>query len=207
MADPCGRDNAEGSRDPAVERFTACYYAVLDVHPSASPATITKAYRQLALKCHPDKNPNADPEQFQAIKQAYEVLSDADKRKLYDRYGHALRPYVGESLARLAPMLISFCTGLVGSTLHSFGYVRSMHMTLALECAVLGVAGVRYCWRRDKREGLVGDLSWTAPKPSQDVVSPSDYIAVSAVGLLTGHVIGWTTATSVLFCRSILFGS
>ncbi|KAJ0412097.1 hypothetical protein ATCC90586_004017 [Pythium insidiosum] len=175
-----GEDTA--ARSLPADRFTSCYYAVLDVDPSASPATITKAYRQLALKCHPDKNPNADPEQFQAIKQAYEVLSDEEKRKLYDRYGHALRPHVGESLAKLAPMLISFCT-------------------------VLGVAGIRYCWRRDKRVGLVGDPTAPPPKPSQDVVSPSDYIAVSAVGLLTGHVIGWTTATSVLFCRSILFGS
>ncbi|KAF2073542.1 hypothetical protein CYY_005161 [Polysphondylium violaceum] len=64
------------------------YYTLLGVEPHATQDDIKKAYRVLALKYHPDKNP--DPEAadiFRDITQAYEVLSDETKRKLYDQYG------------------------------------------------------------------------------------------------------------------------
>jgi molecular chaperone DnaJ len=66
------------------------YYKVLDVARDASEADIKKAYRRLAMKLHPDRNPddkNAE-EQFKEAKEAYEVLSDAQKRAAYDHYGH-----------------------------------------------------------------------------------------------------------------------
>ncbi|GKT24787.1 putative multi-domain containing protein, partial [Aduncisulcus paluster] len=62
------------------------YYDVLGVSPSATSAEIKKAYRKLALKFHPDRNPSA-ADKFQEIAAAYEVLSDEKKRKLYDDYG------------------------------------------------------------------------------------------------------------------------
>jgi len=67
------------------------YYEVLGVSRDASQSDIKKSYRKLAMKHHPDQNPD-DPkaeEKFKEIGEAYEVISDEDKRAAYDRYGHA----------------------------------------------------------------------------------------------------------------------
>ncbi len=67
------------------------YYETLGVDRGADTATIKKAYRRIAMKFHPDRNPD-DPqadEKFKAASEAYEVLSDQAKREAYDRYGHA----------------------------------------------------------------------------------------------------------------------
>lgn len=67
------------------------YYEVLGVGRDASEEDIKKAYRQMALKFHPDRNPGDEeaPKRFKEAAEAYEVLSDPDKRQRYDRYGQA----------------------------------------------------------------------------------------------------------------------
>src|SRR5580765_4472977 len=67
------------------------YYEVLGVERSAADEEVKRAYRKLAVKFHPDKNPD-DPhaeEKFKELGEAYDVLMDSDKRVAYDRFGHA----------------------------------------------------------------------------------------------------------------------
>lgn len=67
------------------------FYDLLGVKPSASEDEIKKSYRKMALKWHPDKNPNdtAASEKFKELTKAFEVLSNSEKRAVYDRYGEA----------------------------------------------------------------------------------------------------------------------
>ena len=66
------------------------YYEVLGIGKTASQQEIKSAYRKIAVRDHPDKNPGDKPaeERFKEAAEAYAVLSDADKRSRYDRFGH-----------------------------------------------------------------------------------------------------------------------
>src|SRR5258708_870060 len=68
-----------------------CYYETLEVDRTADESKLKAAFRKLAMKWHPDKNPgDANSEvRFKEINEAYEVLKDGDKRAAYDRFGHA----------------------------------------------------------------------------------------------------------------------
>ena len=85
------------------------YYEVLGVDKSADDATLKKAYRQLAKKYHPDVNPG-DKEaeaKFKEATEAYSVLSDPDKRRQYDQFGHALLKTAAVAEQAVSAALIS----------------------------------------------------------------------------------------------------
>jgi molecular chaperone DnaJ len=70
--------------------YSKDYYQILEIGRNATEEEIKKSYRQLALKYHPDRNPGdkAAEEKFKEASEAYEVLRDPEKRRLYDQYGH-----------------------------------------------------------------------------------------------------------------------
>src|SRR5205085_1865085 len=72
------------------------YYELLGVAKTATADQIKSAYRKLALQWHPDRNKTAEAgDKFKAINKAYEVLSDENKRKMYDQYGHDMYEKTG----------------------------------------------------------------------------------------------------------------
>ena len=69
------------------------YYEILGVNKSADEREIKKAYKRLAMKYHPDKNQDNKAEaeeKFKEVKEAYEILTDPQKKAAYDQYGHCL---------------------------------------------------------------------------------------------------------------------
>ena len=74
------------------------YYEILGVQKNATADELKKAYRKLALKYHPDKNPGDKEaeEKFKEAAEAYDVLSDPDKRAKYDQWGHLSLIHISE---------------------------------------------------------------------------------------------------------------
>src|SRR6266540_4784215 len=106
------------------------YYEVLGVTRTAPLEEIKKAYRKLALKYHPDKNSGDSTAEvkFKELSEAYEVLSDPEKRRLYDQYGHEgmrARGYAGPSFTTVEDIFSQFGDIFEGSIFESlFGQAR-----------------------------------------------------------------------------------
>lgn len=133
------------------------YYEILGVDRNATPEEIKKNYRQMALKFHPDRNPN-NPEAEEIFKQAaeaYQVLSDPEKRILYDRYGHeGLKGSCGVGFSDVSDIFSHFEDLFSNFFGFGFGFNRSnqrynqsqtqgrsvrINLTISFKEAVLGV--------------------------------------------------------------------
>src|SRR5438445_6821721 len=92
MSDRVGFDDAAAEMT-GVDAGMAkrCYYEVLEVERTANDGELKSAFRKLAMKWHPDRNPGdkTSEHRFKEINEAYEILKDPDKRAAYDRFGHA----------------------------------------------------------------------------------------------------------------------
>src|SRR4249919_3698574 len=93
MSDQVGSDDDATAEKTGWDAGMAkrCYYEVLEVERTAGETQLKAAFRKLAMKWHPDRNPadKTSEVRFKEINEAYEILKDADKRAAYDRYGHA----------------------------------------------------------------------------------------------------------------------
>ncbi len=126
---------------------TKDYYAVLDVPRDASEADIKKAFRRKARETHPDVNAAPDAEeQFKAINEAYDVLSDPQRRETYDRYGtedpRSYGPDIGDVFAGFGMEdLFSMFFGGMGSSRRASSEGRDVgaRVTITLEEAFAGV--------------------------------------------------------------------
>jgi len=131
---------------------TRDYYEILSVSRTASGDEIKRSYRKLAMKYHPDRNPdNAEAEQkFKECAEAYEVLSDDAKRQRYDKYGHAgLKGTAGHDFSHMrADDIFSMFTDIFGDAFGgggggrsraTRGYSLETQLNISLEEAAKGV--------------------------------------------------------------------
>jgi molecular chaperone DnaJ len=147
------------------------YYEVLNVARNASEAEVKQAYRRLAMKLHPDRNPGDQvaEERFKEAKEAYEVLSDSRKRTAYDQFGHAgwtARRAVASAASARPPTWATFSVAcfrdISGGMRGGGGGQKLSRGRPALHPGFdAGRSGIRH-HRQDSRAdaGLLRDLRW-----------------------------------------------
>ncbi|MDP6478454.1 MAG: molecular chaperone DnaJ [Phycisphaerales bacterium] len=127
---------------------TRCYYEVLSVTRDASGDEVKRAYRRLAMKYHPDRNPGdtAAEASFKEAAEAYEILSDPERRRMYDQYGreglrqrpgHAMNP--DDIFSMFSDIFEGMGGGRGGRRRHVRGYDLEYQLDIALEEAFAGV--------------------------------------------------------------------
>jgi curved DNA-binding protein CbpA len=123
-------DRSRASRFKTIQEHMATqrkqdYYDVLGLPRNASPDDIKKAFRRLAMQYHPDRNKESEAEaRFKEVNEAYEVLSDPERRAMYDRFGHAAtqgdagfaRGFEGFGFGGLGDIFDAFFGGSAGRT-------------------------------------------------------------------------------------------
>src|SRR5262245_51434588 len=124
------------------------YYEILGVAKEASAEDVRKAYRQAALKNHPDRNPGDDQAEarFKEVTEAYQVLSDEDKRERYNRFGHAglegMPDLGGDIFSHFQDIFSEFFGGFGGGHRRRGGPMRGqdlrLQQRLTLKEALLG---------------------------------------------------------------------
>ena len=157
------------------------YYDLLGVARDAAPEEIKKVYRKLALKYHPDRNQGdeAAGEKFKEISEAYDVLSDAEKRRNYDQYGHeGLRGYATRDFSSFEDIFSAFGDVFAGDSVFSdfFGVGRrgpargtSLRVELAVsfEEAAFGCEKTVELNRNELCDGCGGSGAKAGTKPVQ----------------------------------------
>ncbi len=128
------------------------YYDVLGVGRDASAADIKKAYRTLARKYHPDNKETGSEAMFKELTEAYEVLSDNDKRAMYDRFGHA---GVGGAGGGFDPFAGGFAGGDIFSTIFDAFVGQGMRGSTGQRAGVRG-ADLRYHLQIEFEEAIFG---------------------------------------------------
>ena len=125
------------------------YYEVLGVTREASPDEIKRAYRKAALQHHPDRSSEADAEdKFKEASEAYEVLSDPERRTRYDRFGHAgLSGVAGHDFSRMRPDDIFSIFGDIFGDLFGGGFAGGRYASRGVDLqteVVLALADVAH---------------------------------------------------------------
>ncbi len=127
---------------------TRCYYEVLSVTRDASGDEVKRAYRRLAMKYHPDRNPGdtAAEASFKEAAEAYEIIGDPERRRMYDQYGHeGLRQRPGHAMnpddifSMFSDIFEGMGGGRGGRRRHVRGYDLEYQLDITLEEAFAGV--------------------------------------------------------------------
>src|SRR5271166_3992380 len=124
-----------------------CYYEVLEVDRTADEGALKSAFRRLAMRWHPDRNPGdkSSEVRFKEINEAYEILKDPDKRAAYDRFGHAAFEHggvgaahgFGADFATTFSDIFDDLFGMGGRRGHGSGRERGADLRYNMEIALL----------------------------------------------------------------------